>query len=82
MVPKIKVTQNTVGWCTLVFVKFQQIRLSWYLFPGRVHAPISLENPRNERIGIRAFQKIKNYRKRFTELGERASQRPSIEQPE
>ena len=66
----------------VVHIDFEQIRLSWYLFSGSVRAPTSLENPRNERIGIRAFQKIKNYRKRFTELGEPASQRPSLELPE
>ena len=73
---------DSMGWCTSIFAKFEQIQLSWYLFSGSVRAPTSLENPRNERIGIRAFQKIKNYRKRFTELGERASQRPSVGQPE
>ena len=66
----------------VVHIDFCQISLTWCLCWGGVRASRVLENLRNERIGIRAFQKTKNYRKRFTELGERASQRPSIEQPD
>ena len=63
-------------------IDFCQIPLTSYLLWGGVSAFTVLENLRNERISIKAFQKIKNYRKRFMELGERASQRPSLEQPE
>ena len=67
-----------VAYSGVVQIDFCQIPLTWYLFWGSVRASKVLENLRNERIGIRAFQKIKNYRKRFTELGERAAQRPSV----
>ena len=62
-----------------IFAKFRSLGPH---LRGACALPQARKSPEMNELASELFKKIKNYRKRFTELGDRASQRPSIERSE